>query len=127
MILHTSVTIGYDAPWRKVHELLLCAADRTANVMKNPKPFVLQTSLGDWYVSYQLNAHTGRPNQMAQIYSDLHQSIQDSFYEGGVEIMSPHHYQLRDGNTTTVPADYRPQGYQPDRILVEARMTEAGK
>ena len=127
LILHTSVTIGYDAPWRKVHELLLRAADRTANVLKNPKPFVLQTSLDDSYVSYQLNAHTDRPNQMAQIYADLHQNIQDSFNEGGVEIMSPHYYQLRDGNTTTVPADYRPQGYQPDRFLVEARMAEAVK
>jgi len=127
LILHTSVTIGYDAPWRKVHELLLRAADRTANVLKNPKPFVLQTSLDDSYVSYQLNAYTDQPNQMAQIYADLHQNIQDSFNEGGVEIMSPHYYQLRDGNTTTVPPDYRPQGYQPDRFLVEARMAEAVK
>jgi small-conductance mechanosensitive channel len=127
LILHTSVTIGYDAPWRKVHELLLLAADRTANVLKNPKPFVLQTGLDDSYVSYQLNAYTDHPNEMAQIYAELHQNIQDSFNEGGVEIMSPHYYQLRDGNTTTVPADYRPQGYQADRFRVETRMAEAVK
>ena len=127
LILHTSVTIGYDAPWRKVHELLLRAAGRTADVLKTPKPFVLQTSLDDSYVSYQLNAFTDRPNQMVQIYAELHQNIQDSFNEGGVEIMSPHYYQLRDGNATTIPADNRPTGYEPDRFLVEARMAGAVK
>ncbi len=127
LILHTSVTIGYDAPWRKVHELLLRAADRTPGVLKNPKPFVLQTSLDDWYVSYQINAYTDRPNQMAQIYADLHQNIQDAFNEGGVEIMSPHYYQLRDGNSTTIPAEHRPPDYRPDRFLVETRAAEAVK
>jgi small-conductance mechanosensitive channel len=124
LILHTSVTIGYDAPWRKVHELLLRAADRTSGVLKDPKPFVLQTSLDDFFVSYQLNAYTDRPNQMQTIYSELHQNIQDSFNEGGVEIMSPHHYQLRDGNTTTIPSTYRETGYQPARFLVEALVGE---
>jgi len=56
LILYTTVTIGYDAPWRKVHELLIRAAERTADVLKEPKPFVLQTSLNDFFVSYQLNA-----------------------------------------------------------------------
>ncbi|HVN78900.1 MAG TPA: hypothetical protein VMW38_07870 [Terriglobia bacterium] len=68
LILHTTVTIGYDAPWRKVHELLLQAADRTSGVLKEPKPFILQTSLNDFYVSYQLNAFTNEPNSMATIY-----------------------------------------------------------
>jgi small-conductance mechanosensitive channel len=121
LILHTSVTIGYDAPWRKVHELLLRAADRTQNVLKNPKPFVLQTALNDFFVNYQLNAYTDAPNAMAETYSTLHQNIQDSFNEGGIEILSPHYFQLRDGNTTTIPQDYRPADYQPDRFLVDAR------
>jgi len=127
LILHTSVTIGYDAPWRKVHELLLRAADRTAGVLKDPKPFVLQTSLDDWYVSYQINAFTDQPNKMAVIYSDLHQNIQDSFNEGGVEIMSPHYMQLRDGNTTTIPVEYRSPEYDPQRLLLDARVSDARK
>jgi small-conductance mechanosensitive channel len=121
LILHTSVTIGYDAPWRKVHELLLRAADRTADVLKDPKPFVLQTSLDDWYVSYQINTFTDQPNKMAVIYSDLHQNIQDSFNEGGVEILSPHYMQLRDGNATTIPTDYL-KNYEAPRFLVDARL-----
>lgn len=111
LILHTSVTIGYDAPWRRVHELLIDAASATQHILKNPPPFVLQTALNDFYVSYQINAYTDHPHEMAQIYSDLHQNIQDKFNEGGVEIMSPHYTQLRDGNTTTIPENYRPTDY----------------
>ena len=120
LILHTTVTIGYDAPWRKVHELLLQAAEKTTHLLKEPRPFVLQTSLDDWYVSYQINAHTDQPNKMAAIYAELHQNIQDSFNEAGVEIMSPHYFQLRDGNTTTIPTDYL-KNYEPPRFLVDAR------
>lgn len=111
LILHTSVTIGYDAPWRRVHELLISAALSTKHILHDPLPFVLQTALNDFYVSYQINAYTDHPHEMAMIYSELHQNIQDTFNEGGVEIMSPHYSQLRDGNTTTIPENYRPQDY----------------
>lgn len=72
LILHTGVTIGYDAPWMKVHELLIAAAQSTEGILKEPKPFVLQTSLDDFFVSYEVNAYTDKPNEMAKIYSDLH-------------------------------------------------------
>ena len=111
LILHTSVTIGYDAPWRRIHELLISAASATQHILKDPQPFVLQTALNDFYVSYQINAYTDHPSKMALIYSDLHQNIQDKFNEGGVEIMSPHYSQLRDGNTVTIPETYRPTDY----------------
>jgi small-conductance mechanosensitive channel len=117
LILHTTITIGYDAPWRDVHKALLQAADRTTQVLKEPRPFVLQTSLDDFYVSYQINCYTDQPNSMASTYSELHQNIQDSFNEGGIEIMSPHYAQLRDGNTTTIPAPYS-DGLQPQRFQV---------
>lgn len=120
LILHTGVTIGYSAPWRKVHELLLQAADRTSHLLKSPKPFVLQTALNDFYVSYQLNVYTNRANEMTNIYAELHQNIQDAFNEGGIEICSPHYHQLRDGNPTTIPSDYL-QDYEPPRFLVDAR------
>ena len=123
LILYTTVTIGYDAPWRKVHELLIRAAERTADVLKEPKPFALQTSLNDFFVSYQLNACTNRPNRMATIYSELHQNIQDSFNEGGIEIMSPHYFQLRDGNSTTIPGQYRNPDYRAPRFLVNVSGT----
>jgi small-conductance mechanosensitive channel len=112
LILHTSVTIGYDAPWRKVHELLLAAADATEGLLKEPKPYVLQTSLSDFYVSYEINAYSDQPNAMAGIYSELHQNIQDKFNEAGVEIMSPHYSALRDGNQVTIPADHLPKNYR---------------
>jgi small-conductance mechanosensitive channel len=119
LILHTSVSIGYDAPWRKVHELLTAAAVATENILKDPKPFVFQTSLDDSYVSYELNAFTDKPNEMARTYSDLHQNIQDKFNEAGVEIMSPHYGSVRDGNSMAIPAEYLPKGYEapPFRVL----------
>lgn len=111
LVLHTTVTIGYDVPWRNMHEVLLKAAEKTELVLKDPAPFVLQTSLDDFYVSYQLNAYTKEPNQQAMIYSTLHQNIQDSCNEAGIEIMSPHYKAMRDGNESTIPAAYRPPGY----------------
>ena len=106
LIIHTSVTICYDAPWRQVHALLIEAARRTENVLAEPSPFVLQTSLDDFFVTYEVNAYTDRPNEIADTYSLLHANIQNTFNEGGVEIMSPHYTSLRDGNRVTIPASH---------------------
>ncbi|MDP3598054.1 MAG: mechanosensitive ion channel, partial [Nitrospirota bacterium] len=95
LILHTSVTIGYDAPWKTVHELLIAAARMTTHILKTPEPFVLQTSLDDFYVTYEINAYTDQPYKIAVIYAELHQHSQDQFNEGGVEIMSPHYGTIR--------------------------------
>jgi small-conductance mechanosensitive channel len=118
LILHTSVTIGYDAPWRQIHALLVAAAAATPGILQEPKPFVLQTSLDDFYVSYEINAYTDQPTRMAFIYSDLHQSIQDKFYEAGVEIMSPHYAAVRDGNSSAIPDSYLPSDYVPPAFRV---------
>ena len=74
--------------------------------MDDPRPFVLETSLSDWYPVYQINAYIKDANRMSQIYSDLYQNIQDKFNEAGIEIMSPHYMAVRDGNETTIPKDY---------------------
>jgi small-conductance mechanosensitive channel len=111
LILHTSVTIGYDAPWRTVHELLTRAALRTEGIEREPAPFVLQTALNDFYIAYELNAYTRSADQMVAIYSELHANIQDSFNEAGMEIMSPHYTSLRDGNSMAIPDSYKPDGY----------------
>ena len=106
LIIHTTVSIGYNAPWRKVHELLLNAAEKTKDVIKEPKPFVLQTSLDDFYISYQINAYIKNAQKIIQIKSDLHQNIQDAFNKAGIEIMSPHYRAERDGNNSTLaPVD----------------------
>ena len=127
LILHTTVTIGYDVPWRKVHELLISAARATQHILEEPAPFVLQTSLNDFYVSYELNAYTDQPNKMATIYSELHQNIQDKFNEAGVEIMSPHYTALRDGQQTTIPEDYLPKSYAPPAFKVSLLGNLPGK
>jgi small-conductance mechanosensitive channel len=89
-ILSTSVTIGYDAPWRQVHALLTLAAERTDGVRRQPRPWVLQKALSDFFVEYVLLFHIDRPEDRVVVLSDLHAQIQDAFNEHGVQIMSPH-------------------------------------
>ncbi|MBZ0207166.1 MAG: mechanosensitive ion channel family protein [Flavobacteriales bacterium] len=119
LIIHTTVTIGYDVPWRQVHQLLIDAAMATEMLKSEPTPFVLQTSLDDFFVSYEINAYTDQPAKQAHIYSQLHQHIQDSFNAAGVEIMSPHYRAVRDGNMTTMASDKVPDGYQAPAFRVE--------
>ena len=105
LIIHSEVSIGYDVPWRQVNQILIDAALNTPGVVDDPRPFVLETSLSDWYPVYQINAYIKEAHKMAQIYSDVHQTIQDKFNEAGIEIMSPHYMAVRDGNETTIPKD----------------------
>lgn len=112
LLLHTTVTIGYQTPWKTVHELLTAAARATTSVLRTPEPFVWQTRLNDFTVAYELNAYTDQPCRMDSIYAELHRHIQDQFNEAGVEIMSPHYTQVRDGNRTTIPDQYLPKSYQ---------------
>ena len=105
LIIHTTVTIGYDAPWRKVHQLLIGAALKTPGVLDHPKPFVLETDLQDYYPCYQINAYIRDADKMGDIMSALHQNIQDAFNEAGVEIMSPHYFAQRDGSASTIPSE----------------------
>ncbi|MEZ7504895.1 mechanosensitive ion channel family protein [Flavobacterium sp. Arc2] len=112
LIIHSTVTIGYDVPWKDMHQALIDAASKTTLVLQEPKPFVLQTSLDDFYVSYEINAYIKEPNKQAVIYSDLHQNIQDVCNERGIEIMSPHYRAARDGSRTTIPENYLDKEYQ---------------
>jgi small-conductance mechanosensitive channel len=117
--LHTSVTIGYDQPWRTIHKLLIDAALRTPDILHAPQPFVLQSQLEDSYVKYEINAYTNHPLRMPYIYSDLHANIQDSFFEAGVEIMSPIIHGLRDLNHVAMPDIYLPKDYRAKSFRVE--------
>jgi small-conductance mechanosensitive channel len=112
LIINTTVTIGYDTPWREMHAALIEAALRTEYVLHDPKPFVLQTGLQDFYVSYQINAYIRESNKQSDIYSFLYQNIQDVCNERGIEIMSPHYFSARDGNPTTIPSSYLPKDYK---------------
>lgn len=108
LIIHSEVTIGYDTPWRQVHQLLIDAAKATSGVMPEPAPFVLETSLSDFYPVYQINAYIQDADKMTSIYSDLHQNIQDYFDKAGVEILSPHYTAFRNGNASTIPKEETP-------------------
>ena len=93
----TSLTIGYDTPWRQIHALLLMAAERTPGVRQQPTPVVRQSALEDFYVKYTLLVCLEQPNQRAATLDALHANIQDAFNEYGVQIMSPNYEADPDG------------------------------
>ena len=100
-LVSTTVTIGYDTPWRQVHAMLINAAERTSGLRNQPKPFVMQKALQDYYVEYELYAYVDRPLERIQILSELHSHIQDEFNTYGVQIMSPH-FVLQPKNNVVV-------------------------
>ena len=89
LILHTEVGIGYETPWRQVEGMLLLAAERTKGLLKSPPPFVRETKLGDFAVTYELNAYCADAQQMGVLYTEMHRNILDVFNEYGVQIMTP--------------------------------------
>ena len=91
LILHTTVGIGYEVPWRQVEAMLLMAADRTQGLLRHPPPFVLHNSLGDFAVTYELNVHCGEPARMMHFYTEIHRNILDVFNEYVVQIMTPNY------------------------------------
>lgn len=112
LILHSEVSIGYNASWRQVHAMLLRAAARTTGLLKDPAPFVRQRALGDFAITYQINGYTRDVDHMIATYHDLHKHIQDEFNEYGVEIMTPH-YEVDRSQPAVVPKD---RWYAPPAI-----------
>jgi small-conductance mechanosensitive channel len=89
--INTTLTLGYDIPWRQVQAILELAAQRTEGIRKAPEPFVLQTALSDFYVAYKLIAFVEDPRSRPRILSELHTHILDLCNEHGIQILSPHY------------------------------------
>ena len=114
MVISSTVTIGYDAPWRQVHALLLRAADRTPNLRKRPQPYVVQRELSDFYVQYTLVARLEDERHRIESLSVLHSQIQDAFNEFGVQIMSPHYMVQPDTRVGVAPAKWHAPPADPN-------------
>ncbi|RRN76748.1 mechanosensitive ion channel family protein, partial [Pseudoxanthomonas sp. SGD-10] len=95
LIVHYTVTVGYDVHWQKVYDLLTEAALATVHILPDPKPFVLQLSLDDYYISYQINAYTKEANKQAIIYSNLLENIQEVFTKAGIDLKSPSYHVIQ--------------------------------
>ncbi len=105
IIVHTKVTIGYDVKHDTIENLLLSAARATKHIEKHPLPFVIVTTLDDFYVEYEINAYTKHTDLLSIIYSELHQNILDAFHQSGVEIMSPHIFAHRNDLEPQIPKE----------------------
>lgn len=113
IIVHTKVTIGYDVPWQKVKKIMESAALETPGIMHKPHPFMMTTSLDDYYVEYEINAFTNDAVRLTTIYSNLHQNLLKRFFEEGVEIMSPHIFAHRNDIDLQVPPAYKQEFEEP--------------
>jgi small-conductance mechanosensitive channel len=121
LILHTTVGIGYETPWRQVEAMLIEAAERTPGLRQGSTPFVLQKGLGDFCVTYEINVYCDAPNAMMTIYTELHRHILDVFNEYGVQIMTPA-YESDPQQPKIVPKD---QWYAAPARLPEAAAQSA--
>jgi small-conductance mechanosensitive channel len=123
LILHTTVGIGYETPWRQVEAMLRLAAERTPGLLKDPAPFVLQKSLGDFAVTYELNAYCDNARAMGLLYTAMHQNVLDVFNEHGVQIMTPA-YEGDPEKPKVVPKD---QWYQAPATPTATRIDDGDK
>lgn len=91
LVMQVDLTLGYDIPWRQVHEVLTAAARATPHILQEPAPIVRQVALSDFYIEYELRAYTRQIEQLNQTYSELYEKILDHCQESGIEILSPHY------------------------------------
>lgn len=116
LIINTKVAMAYEVPWQTFHELAKAAVARTELLETTPEPFIFQSSLDDYYVTYQINAYTRHPHRQAFIYSELHKHVMDVFHEAGIEMISPKYYALRDGSIKDMPEKHRGVAVGPFRV-----------
>jgi small-conductance mechanosensitive channel len=124
LFVTSSVTIGYDTPWQRIHELLLNAGGKLTGTLRTPAPFVLQRALNDFYVHYELFVpiDSERASALPRLRSELNALIQDTFWAAGQEITSPHFFAIRDGNEITIPPESKPPASgRAFKVAVEAK------
>jgi small-conductance mechanosensitive channel len=112
LILHTIATIGYETPWRQVKAMMLMAAERSPDCLKEPPPFINVKELGDFAVTYELNVYCDQPQRIEALYTQLHLNVLDVFNQYGVQIMTPH-YEGDPAQLKLVPPD---QLYVPPAV-----------
>ncbi|HEX6764076.1 MAG TPA: mechanosensitive ion channel domain-containing protein, partial [Polyangiaceae bacterium] len=114
-LLTTTVTIGYDTPWRQVDALLIDAAKRTGGVAAEPAPRVFHVALSDFYIEYRLVCHglqTGAEDR-ARAVAELNAHVLDVFNEYGVQIMSPHYLGDPSAHKVVPKEGFRPPPARP--------------
>jgi len=114
VVIYATITMGYDVPWMQIQRLLIEAALKTPYVLQKPLPFVLQTALNDFSISYQINAYTKEAKKIPIIYSVLYTNILDTFRDAGLEMITFHYQAYRDGNKEKIPPVYKASELEKD-------------
>jgi len=124
VIVHTEISIGYDVPIDNIKKLLCEAAAETQDVLQSPPPFVLVWELGDFAITYQVNAYVGSGRHVP--LSGMRENIYNKLSEEGIEIMSPTYHSIRDGNHSTIADKYLDENYTQPAFQV-SRINEPGQ
>jgi small-conductance mechanosensitive channel len=97
VLIYVSVTLGYDVDKDQAKTLLIESAEKTSGIITNTNktPFVLLKDLGNYAITYEINAYTNRPNAIINIKSDLIDNILSEFKKANIEILSPFHVASR--------------------------------
>ena len=126
VLIYVSVTLGYDVDKDQAKRILIECAEKTSGIVTNNqptgylrdleveqktsgistpdrKPFVLLRDLGNYAITYEINAYTDRPNSLVNIKSELIDNILGEFKKSGIEILSPFHVATRQHPSSTVP------------------------
>lgn len=127
LIIHTKFTLGYDISIDQIHPIAIKAALNVPEIQKNPKPFVFQLSLDDFYVTYQINAYIKNANRQDVIYSELHRQLLEEFSKAGIELMSPHFIAHRGGTEAQLPEDRIPSTYKNYPFDIQLKKNNSDK
>jgi small-conductance mechanosensitive channel len=105
VLIYIPITLGYDIDKDQARKLLIESARRTKDILleKDRDPFVLFRDLGNYSITYEINAYTDKPNELIEIKSELIDNILTDFKMAGIEIMSPMHIATRASQNTALP------------------------
>ncbi|MFW2405030.1 MAG: mechanosensitive ion channel family protein [Gammaproteobacteria bacterium] len=125
-ILSVEVSLGYDAPRRRVEELLLAAAEKAG--LKDP--FVQIRHLGDFSVTYRIAGLEENIEQLLASRRKLRATTLDELHRGKVEIVSPNFMTTRamDSSARVIPPeDHGPDASHLDRTPDDVVFDKAQK
>jgi small-conductance mechanosensitive channel len=104
VLIYVSVSLGYDVDKDLAKKILIESAKKTSGILTatDKKPFVLLRDLGNYAITYEINAYTDRPNSLVNIKSELIDNILSEFKKSDIEILSPFHVATRQHLSPTV-------------------------
>lgn len=84
-----SVSVAHDVSSERVETALLEAADKVDGVLKDPRPYVWVTNLGDFAVEYTLYTFVNQIKRLPEVDGDMRRTVLEACKEHGIDISTP--------------------------------------